>query len=220
MKIYRLSAPIPFEEEVKKKDARDLRNHHLNDHIDDNLKSEIEGILSGLGYNKLLGFGYYGVAYKLGDGKVAKITRSQVEFDNAVVVKRGEVKSDRLAKIYAAEKISDNVYLIITDQFTPLKDSYKIKTFNSLYSIVFKNAKTIVDIDFDKFILLIKNKQIASDLEFYDSCTKYLTRDYEMLFEFYSFFQEITKIGFHLDSHHENVGYNNKGKLILFDLGT
>jgi hypothetical protein len=197
MRIYKIAFPAPFEESADddvKKAFYPLREQRINSLVNKKTKEQIEDLLNGMGYNKILGWGSFGVAYKLGDGKVAKITSSAEEYQNALNQMDDFFKSERLARIYAAEEVdqSNGVYLIITDEVKLLT-----KTQQSIYNDFYKlrKNKSVYNGEFKDFVKYVVSQNKITQNTYWPSIDEDLRADGKLLTEIFYFFKEIIKCG-------------------------
>jgi len=148
-----------------------------------------------------MGSGEFGTAYTIGEtGKVLKITSSKSEYDIAKSIVGEDIPS--VAKIYHADIVNDDYYIIVEllDQ-----DSEIENLFSQLMGALDDIGYSIADLPGTD---LEDDLKITSDDE--------LTKFAEEITDIYS---TLIRMGVQApDISAENLGYDNKGNLKIFDV--
>jgi len=136
-----------------------------------------------------LNSGNFGVAYTL-DHKVVKYTVDREEYIAALKVLKNPVPC--IATIFSAEQLHDL----------------------NLYRIVVEKVKTL-DHDERKIISYLRDKIKDKDFYFWKDEFKH-----PIAKQYITMLKCLEAHGYSIgDAHKKNIGYNKKGRLVLFDLG-
>lgn len=178
-----------------------IRNNTLNDYnrdISNNVVFKLKEIYPNLRY---IGSGANGIAYETGNGTVLKMTK----FWNEYYVAKNLIEKpvNCIVKIYKVHNII-GVYFIEMEKTKVLDQDLK-NAVDDFYGKLWSRTKSLDEIlnEINDRYTIIGNKQQLKVINDYYNLIKCL--------RYYGYLTD--------DTHGENVGYNNEGKLVLFDLG-
>lgn len=198
-----------------------------------NIRQLMETLADEMGYEskelKYLGGGVYGLAFEVvGDNKVFKLTFDESEAYIANKIRKKNTKN--IINYYDVRHIKFNKEITIEytkhhldDVFVLIMD--KVKTFNEDDKNLFNNLTYRIDFDsFDPKVIrraleyrmesVRKKNKLGDDKEFNKDAKKMIDGIINSL-------NECKKLGIEVnDIHLNNVGWDNDGNLILFDLTT
>lgn len=177
---------------------------------------------------KKLGRGHFGTAYLLKNGTVLKITRDKSEalFFNSIKNKR----LANICKIYGVYKVG-NRYYIFKEYLTPISNEFIKRVINIIRNDVKnkynmftnyttdeldKNDSYLVDYILDE--LSFPNKQIGSQKEIKKNIPAIRKFVKDIIGMYSDSHKIIGGVQYGLDLHQDNIGYNAKGTLKLFDI--
>jgi hypothetical protein len=210
MKIYRISTPIPFYEKLE-----ESRNNYPQNFFDTGLElccdhttqhesSKFEKMFPGA---SPLGAGAFGMAFDIGNNKIAKITRDDTEVKNARKFKKNP--NTNIIKIHDVFRLSTNSinYVIIMDKVYPLdKNEEKIYEFTYHWFSHYGLA------DLQPFDSEVMNK-IFSRYKI-----KKTPESIQTLNKSIKFIESLYNINMFEDAHERNIGKIGDS-FVRFDLG-
>lgn len=182
MKIYRKSFPLPFGDvptEVGELKVDEVLDEYTIQELDEKY-----------GFRKSLGSGMFGVAYVTFDNRVVKITTDAHEFEltKTLIGDYWQVNAP-FARVYEAEQISENLYVIVKELLKPLSEEEQSLFMDFMYE--FEGLTEKVAEEYQKYMPMFEKFE-----EYYFNVTNYP-------------FQDVLNPG--------NVGWDNEGKLKAFD---
>lgn len=151
-----------------------------------------------------LGKGDFGTAYQIDDDRVLKITTSKSEFDYAKDLIGKDKQFSSLSKIYDAEKINGNYYIIseYLNEDSSIEEKYN-EVRNMLDEVGYSMFE-LPSLDFDDL-----SEQPDKETE------KFIDELIDVRNDMYRLTGKMS-----IDLQSENLSYDKKGKLKAFDIDT
>lgn len=215
-KIKKIAAPIPYEDDdfpIELKEKMGFRR--LNNLIDEKEKLRIEKII---GKGSPLGAGYFGIAYDIGNGKVAKLTSDKREKIMGEIQMKNNL--DAFVKVYDIMEYEDKSFDILITEKVKVLEKTKAGRFNLIQKMIFSRNDGFLISD---AYLNTMTPQTEADKEVAMSFDK-LSSEKELIKDMFSLMSRLKRIGtsnkFIWECHGENVGYNQSGELVVLDFGT
>jgi len=209
MKIYKISAPIPFGEEGKEELFQNpevfITEEEYQD-INESIPSKVQQYFEEkYPHARPIGMGSFGIAYDIGNNKVVKITTDRAEIG---FLKRGlnfpfvidfyDIKFFGKIAIIEMEKVT----LLENDQ--EASDAYELAESDIYDEERHKTPKKIK-----------KERRKMSVMQQYQDDKIRKTEKYRKA---YSFIKQLKKYNLDNDAHILNIGIRNNGDYVIFDL--
>jgi hypothetical protein len=154
-----------------------------------------------------VGSGEYGITFKCDTNKILKITTDISESYYANILCNKDFSN--LCHVYDVKSHTNKVYIILYQMLNPIKDINERQFLSDFYHhYIHNHHENLPPFDgIDKFFTKYEKSFLSKRF-------RWILNQLENIFE------QCNNIGIKfIDCHQDNLGYNNKGNLCLFDIG-